>query len=171
MEMINHIQNYFRGERDLAFLMIPCAIALAGLAYYSWSHYRGNMAAALTVVSIIMSLGLLCGGTIIMIKAEHDMAKKINHYQQSPQHFLLNEQTRIAKVNTLWSKLKILWAILIISSLALLLFSHNEWVKGGALALILGSSMFLVIDMLAEQRALIYQEQLHHKKPTNNHHI
>ena len=157
LELINHIQTYFRGERDLSLLMIPFAFAMLALAYYSWVHYKGSMGTTLSISCVVMSLGLLCGGTIMMIKGERDMAGKVSQYQQSPQQFLTQEQQRMGTVNQMWSKLKFLWAVLITVSLGLLLFMNIEWVKGVSLALILGASMFMVIDMLAEHRAIIYE--------------
>ena len=160
IELINQIQNYFRGERDLSLLMIPFAFAMLALAYYSWVHYKGSMGTTLTVTCVIMSLGLLCGGAIMMIKGEKDIASKVSQYQQSPQQFLIEETQRIVKVNQMWSKLKFLWTVLIVTSLCLLLFMNIEWIKGLSLALILGASMFMVIDMLAEHRAVIYEQHL-----------
>ena len=160
LELINQIQNYFRGERDLSLLMIPFAFAMLALAYYSWVHYKDSMGTALSITCVVMSLGLLCGGTIMMIKGERDMARKVSTYQQSPQQFVTEETQRMGKVNQMWSKLKFLWAVLIATSLCLLLFMNIEWVKGLSLALILGASMFMVIDMLAEHRAVIYEQHL-----------
>ncbi len=160
IELITQIENYFRGERDLSLIMIPFALALAALAYYSWVHYKDSMGTTLTISCVVMAIGLLCGGTIMLIKGSSDMASKVEQYQQAPQQFLLEEQHRMVKVNQLWSALKILWLILIVTSLCLLLFYHNEWVKGLSLALLLGASMFMLVDMLAEHRALIYEQHL-----------
>lgn len=160
LELINHIQNYFRGERDLSLLMTPFAFAMLALAYYSWVHYKGSMGTTLTISCVVMSLGLLCGGTIMMIKGERDMARKVSHYQKSPQQFVTEEAQRMGKVNQMWSMLKFLWVVLITVSLGLLLFINIEWVKGLSLALLLGASMFMVIDMLAEHRAVVYEGHL-----------
>lgn len=164
LELINQIQNYFRGERDLSLLMIPFAFAMLALAYYGWVHYKDNIGTALTITCVVMALGLLCGGTIMMIQGERALVSKVNQYQQSPQLFLTAEQQRINKVNHMWSKLKFLWVVLIITALTLLLLVNSAWVKGLSLALLLGASMFMVIDMLAEQRAVIYEQHLLGKK-------
>ena len=160
LEWINHIQTYFRGERDLCLLMVPFAFAMLALAYYGWVHYKGNIGAALAATSMVMALGLLCAGTIMMIKGEQDMASKVGQYQLAPQQFLVEERQRIAQVNRMWSKLKFLWTVLIMASLGLLIFANIEWVKGFSLALLLGASMFMIVDMLAEHRAVVYEQQL-----------
>ena len=161
MDLLTDMETYFKGERDLALIMIPFGLAMVSLGYYLWLHYKGSFAHALMLTTLVVGIGLIIAGTFIMVKGGIDINKNIALIELDTVGFIATEIERVSNMNqTIWPTLKILWAMMIITSLGVIFFVNHEVVKGVTLAIFLGASIFMVIDILAEKRALIYEEKL-----------
>jgi hypothetical protein len=113
------------------------------------------------VTSLVLGLGLFIAGTVMMIKGNVDLGKNTASIQTDEQAFVSAETERVQGMNkVLWPALKIAWSVLIVLSLLVIILINSPVLKGIALALLLGASIFLVVDILAEQRALIYEQKL-----------
>jgi hypothetical protein len=161
MDLLLDMETYFKGERDLAIIILPFSLAMFALSYYLWLHYKGAFAQAFMVTSLVLGLGLFIAGTVMMIKGNVDLGKNTASIQTDEQAFVSAETERVQGMNkVLWPALKIAWSVLIVLSLLVIILINSPVLKGIALALLLGASIFLVVDILAEQRALIYEQKL-----------
>lgn len=161
MDITTAMQIYFKGERDLSLLMIPFGLAMLALAYYLWTHYKSSFGHSFMLTAIVVGLGLIGAGTVIMIKAERDLSAKLQQLNNDQPAFILEEKTRVEMLNhSIWPALKLLWTVLIIGSLSTVLLIENETVKGIAMGLLLAATVFMVVDVLAEKRAVIYAQHL-----------
>ena len=96
-----------------------------------------------------------------MVKAERDLSNNLQHISSDRATFISEEHVRIVNVNTtIWPLLKKLWALLLVASLAVVMFTSHERALGIALGLLLAAVVFMVVDTLAEKRTLIYGQQL-----------
>lgn len=161
MDLLADMENYFKGERDLALIMIPFGLAVLSLAYYLWLHYKGSFGQAFMFTSLLVGLGLLVAGSVMMLKGGMDINKNIALIELDPAGFITVELERVSHMNkSLWPALKVLWAAIVLASLVVIFFINHEIVRGIALALLLAAAVFMVVDILAEKRALIYEEKL-----------
>jgi hypothetical protein len=161
MDLLLDMETYFKGERDLAIIILPFSLAMFALSYYLWLHYKGAFAQAFMVTSLVLGLGLFIAGTVMMIKGNVDLGKNTASIQTDAQAFVTAETERVQGMNkVLWPALKIAWSVLIVLSLLVIFLINSPVLKGIALALLLGASIFLVVDILAEKRALIYEQKL-----------
>ena len=161
MELVDHMQAYFKGERDLAFILVPFGLAMLSLAYYLFKHYKGTFPNSLMITAIVIGLGLVGAGSFMAVKATKDVAAKTVLLEQDRESFVAAEVKRIKNINQdMWPILIMVWSTLILAGTTIIFFVDNPTARGVGLGLMLGGAVFMVVDLLAEHRAIIYQKHL-----------
>jgi hypothetical protein len=154
------VRSYFLAERDLGiFLSIAGVVALAIVATLYGSHTNGfqwGVAFPLTIVGLAASFG---GGSLAA-RSRRQAASFAELAASDPAQLAAEELPRMARVNANWPRVKALWGVTIVLSLATLLGVRNEGARGTALVFLATASVLMVIDTLAERRALVYTAHL-----------
>lgn len=152
--------DYFRAERNTGLLMVGVGLVAAAFAFHLWRSHEGAFRTAILVPALLVAAGGVFGGPVLAVRSQRQIDTYTAQYASAPAELLATEVPRMETVNANWSRLKMAWAVLALVALGLVFAGGREWTTGLGAALLFLAGMIMLIDVLAERRALVYAEQL-----------
>lgn len=161
MTFLQHMHEYFRGERLEALLFIlPAAAVLLVLAGVALRTQGGAFGLGLSIPLALF--GLLAGtvGLSVGLRTAGQVAALEQEYAASPKDMVTRELPRMRKVNAAWPVYLWGYAVFAVLGLGLRFGLGSEWAQGVGPALVLIAGIGLLIDGFAERRARPYTQAL-----------
>jgi len=155
MEPLDVMLEYFASERALGWSLVPVGLLLLVFAV-AIGRMGGSLALGLAIPLAIAGVAGMGGGAFLAKHTDKQVAELRALHAESPAKLAAVEKPRMAKVNGNWIVLKSIYAALLVAALIVVFGVKKEWVVGVALALMLLSSIAMIIDVFAEARAEVY---------------
>lgn len=154
------LQLYFRGERNLGIALAVYGAVLLAIAVWAWRTHDGSFTAALAVTLGVLGLAFAGGGAFLAGKTPGQVAKLEADLGATPGPATEAEYQRMLRVNQLWPRAKLAWTVLTVAALALIMLAKRDWATGLGLALLMGTTALMAVDVFAERRAEPYTRAL-----------
>lgn len=160
MDLIDVMETYFRGERQVGILLAAVGLVLLGFAAWVWRTETNSFGVGLYAPLAVLGVIALGFGPWFAMKTERQVAELVEAHRADPAATIASERARMEKVDANWPRLKLAWGGLAIVALVLLLVVKKEWASGLGLALLLAVTLIYFVDVFAERRAKPYSEAL-----------
>lgn len=157
--MSETLLNYFTAEKNESLLFIFVGIAAIALSLYLWmtgNQYKG-MAYPLVAIALIQ----IVVGSTVYFRSDAQVRDLTVRMQSYPEDFRVEELARMKKVNESFKLYKAIETVLLAIGIFMsYYFAENITLYSIAIGLIAQSSLTLVADLFAEQRAMRYVVKL-----------
>lgn len=158
---------YFQGEKIEALVFI-LPIGLLSLIFCIWLLTDDGSAYARGVAIPFLVMGLLMTtvGAVVGYRTPAQVTRLEKALQSSPetvQAALIDEQRRMMKVNSAWSRYLAVWALMGVLGLLLRFATRGEFMHGLGIGLVFFCGVGLIVDGFAERRTHPYTEALNIK--------
>lgn len=164
MSVLEAIQNYFQAEKQLGMGLSVFGLVLLGIVFWVARTQAGGFAWGLAVPLAVAGLAFGGGGVFLAIRSDKQITEYTAQLEQTPDVFFQAETARMERVNANWSRIKIVWTVVMVAALVLLHLVRKEWATGLALAFLLLMTTLLFTDVFAERRAIVYTKALEHAR-------
>jgi peptidoglycan/LPS O-acetylase OafA/YrhL len=166
MTLLQEMQLYFRGERNLGLTLLIVGLLAIAVAFYLWKVYKEPLGLGLMMpVALLAIIGMLAAP--LLVKTSLKRSKQFSSMIEKDKVGFLKEETeRMKKVNANWIRLKIAWAVMALLSLALIFGVKQEFWVGVAVGFLVLSGVLMTADSFAEKRAERYTQALHKAVPS-----
>ncbi|MCB0808775.1 MAG: hypothetical protein KDB96_05800, partial [Flavobacteriales bacterium] len=155
MDFLEHLTEYYRGERLGAICYTVAGILFLLLAFAVWrvaapGTITRGMLMPLVVIAV---LGTVAGPLL--------WRSNIERLVRLPQEYLVaRESARMEGVERMWMPLKIAWTALIFLGLSLAFLGGRPTWKGVGLGILLIGALGHIVDGIASERSRIYVARL-----------
>lgn len=161
MELLPHLNEYYRGERlgGIVFtfvgaLLLVCAVLL-------WTQGTpGSMARGMLVPILLVGLGGAAGGPFLVRSNTARLERMPQELKADAAAFIATDHARMIGVNKAWIPLKIFWTVLLAGGVVLAFQGGAPYWKGLGLALLLAGALGHMADGFAHERANVYTQRL-----------
>jgi hypothetical protein len=154
------IIQYFSGEKRESLLFLAAGIIAIGASLFlirTGSPLRG-MAYPLIAIALIQ---LVVGGTVFA-RTDRQVLGLHTQLQSDPQVYAAAELPRMATVRRSFTVYKVIEIVLLVAGLAgTFLLRERPTLYAVSLGLALQAGLMLAFDLVAEQRAEIYVDNIH----------
>jgi hypothetical protein len=160
MQLIEVLQEYFRGEKQVGIALAVLGVALLAAAFWVFRTQTGSFAWGLLVPLAVVGLAFGGGGAFLAARSDRQITELAAQYEKDADALFAAEVPRMAKVNANWPRLKAVWAVVTVVALVLILAVRRDWAPALGLALLVVTTTLLFTDVFAERRARIYSSAL-----------
>lgn len=160
MDLLNVVDLYFRGERQLGLSFVYLGLAVLGVAYFAWRSLPGSFGGALAATALVVGLGLSLSGAWFERKTEAEVTTLRQKLDSDRTGTVKGELSRMANVNANWSKARLAWLVAGLLGALLLNFVRKDAASAVGLALVFLTAVLFVVDELGERRAATYTRAL-----------
>jgi hypothetical protein len=161
--MRDALLTYFTGERQSAFAWGFAGVVSISLAVGIWRWAGGYRAMMWPLV--IFGVIQVAAACAVYIPNPARVAKLEAQLASEPQKLHAEESKRIEGMNKLFTGLKALWVILVLTGGTLMMLNRSATLFAVGMALVLQGAATFVLDSAAARRSEIYAEALSRSKP------
>lgn len=144
--------NYFVAEKQGSLLFILVGIVAITLSFYLWktsNQYKG-MGYPLVAIAVIQ----IAVGSAVFFRTDAQVKTLTEQMNAVPEEFRREEQARMKKITESFQIYKMIEIVLLAAGIFMsYYFAENLSLRAVAIGLIAQSSIMLVADLFAEQRA------------------
>lgn len=161
MDLLQHMTEYYKGERLGAICYTIGGIVFLLLAFAIWKVAApGTITRGMLVpVAVVGLLG--AGAGPFLLRSNNERLERFpKEYAADANAFRAKESSRMAGVHRAWLPLKITWTALLAVGVLLAFFGGSPTWKGIGLGLLLIGTVGHTVDGIASERSRIYVEQL-----------
>jgi hypothetical protein len=161
MKLLDVMTTYFQGEKVEALVFI-LPIGLLSVVFGAWllSENDGSFSRGLAIPFVLMGLVMSVVGGVVGYRAPNQVETLKASLQSAPESTLVEERTRMAKVNRGWPLYLAIWAGFGVVGLALRFGLRGDFAHGLGIGLVFFCGVCLVVDGFAERRARPYTQAL-----------
>lgn len=163
MQDIYFIERYFTEEKIESIIFLILGIISIILALFFWVVIKYSLFNGTAYPLLLIGFIQIVVGTNIILRTPKDIERVVYMIKNTPKKIQTDEIPRMEKVIRNFKTYKILELGLILCGIVLYLSFFNSklpfW-KGLGLGLIIQSCIMFVLDLLAEDRAIKYIDEL-----------
>jgi hypothetical protein len=168
---IEHLQFYFEKEKDAAMIGVVLGLFLLLVYVLLKGYAKKHVVVKGLRYSLLLFALVGIAGMYNVYKNNQRLYRYTSEYQKSPETLVAREMSRMARMDSRWLPLTILWGSLILIGLVIIFFQRNNVKTGIALGLILIGSAGYAVSLFARGNANRYKQALdqeqHQKWKTN----
>ena len=161
MDFLEHLTEYYRGERLGAICYTVAGILFLLLAFAVWrvaapGTITRGMLMPLVVIAVLGSVA----GPLLWRSNIERLVRLPQEYLADADALVARESARMEGVERMWMPLKITWTALIVLGLSLAFLGGRPTWKGVGLGILLIGALGHIVDGIASERSRIYVARL-----------
>jgi len=160
-DFLDVMQEYFRGEKMLAWALVGVGAGLLGFAFFIWKTQQGGFMYGLAIPLAIVGVMAATVGPFFAFHNDRIAVDIAERFAADPSEVKTTESERMTRVNANWPRLKLAWAAIGVGAMVLLLLVKQDWASGLGLALMALITILFFVDVFGERRAIPYTDALH----------
>jgi hypothetical protein len=161
------IEKYFIAEKQEALLFLIMGFIAIIIPILLYIILKTNFIKGFCIPFIIIgSIQCIVGYTIYK-RSDVDRSNNVYNYDMNPSYFATTELPRMQKVNASFNWYKYAEIALLVFSFIIIFYKQQDFLQvqksiwlGIAIALAIQSFTMLIADLVAQQRALLYTQQI-----------
>jgi hypothetical protein len=161
------IEKYFIAEKQEALLFLIIGIASIIIPLLLYIFYKTNFIKGFCMPFVTIGIIQCVVGYTVYKRSDADRTTNVYNYDMNPNYFANTELPRMQKVNNSFNLYKYIEIALLIVAVGIIFFKQSAFLHtqnslwlGIAIALAIQSFTMLIADMVAQQRALLYTQQI-----------
>jgi hypothetical protein len=158
---MNFIQDYFKPEKYEALLFLLIGIALIVFSIYSIIKFSDAFYKGIAIPFVLIALVEIIVGGTVFLRTDKQIKELTNLHQENPKAFAEQELARIIPVNKnfiIYRNVEL--AFILIGLIIFFFLREKDFWYGIGVGMFIQGALMLSLDMFAERRGHIYQQQV-----------
>ncbi|HPF68224.1 MAG TPA: hypothetical protein P5027_12715 [Flavobacteriales bacterium] len=161
MEFLQHLTEYYKGERLGAICFTVAGILFLLLAFAVWRVAApGTITRGMLVPLLVIAVLGSVAGPLLWRSNMDRLVRLPQEYLADADALVTRESARMEGVERMWMPLKITWTVLLAAGLLLAFRGGTPTWKGVGLGILLIGTVGHIVDGIASERSRTYVERL-----------